>query len=82
MTNTSPEITHTHIASLEDVHGTIEVKDGHSTTGSGPANQSGSRTGPGGLRLAARSPCCHDDGNQVLAVRSVSRRQCAEEEYG
>lgn len=50
--------------------------------GSSSVSQSGGRTGLGGLRLAAQWPCCHDDGNQVLAVRSVSRRLHADEEYG
>lgn len=70
---------------LSDAYGIGEVKDGHSTTGCGPADQSARRTGLGGFWLVARSPCCHDEGNQVLPVWSVSRRivdVCWREEKG
>lgn len=57
------------------VLGSREVKDGHSTTGCRLGSQSASRAGLEGLWLVAWHPCCHDDGNQVLPVWSVSRRR-------
>lgn len=55
--------------------GSREVKDGHSTTGCRLGSQSASRAELEGLWLVAWHPCCHDDGNQVLPVWSVSRRR-------
>lgn len=57
------------------VLGSREVKDGHSTTGCRLGSQSASRAELKGLWLVAWHPCCHDDGNQVLPVWSVSRRR-------
>lgn len=58
-----------------NVHGSREVKDGHSTTGCRLGDQSASRRGYAAIWLVAWHRCCHDDENRALPVWSVFRHR-------